>query len=1283
MSPKHRRPRALPVSIRLLSAAVVAVAAAFPVSADEAQWIWVDSPEIRADGDMNVAEGDRGFFRKNVNLRVESTGRIEIAADDDYEVFVNGVSVGTGSSHREMMTFDLSDQLDVGRNVIAVRVDNTQGTTAALAARVTVEPVGTEDYFHFHTDASWKSTGEGIPTWQSPVFNDRLWGTSVTLGKLGETSPWDRGEDVPVADDVEQRERFQIQRGFGIQRLMDDEEVGSLIAMEFNEFGHILASVEGGPLLLLHDRDDDDIVDSVRTYCDQVTSCQGILPLNGEVFVTGMGPEGHALYRLSDRDRNGSLESVRTILKFDGPIGEHGAHGLALGPDGMIYVSVGSHVRAVGEGGPGETMPAPYEGDVLPRYEDPAGHGRNIKAPGGTIVRTDIEGKTVERIAGGVRNAYDLTFHPDGSLFIHDADMEADVELAWYRPTAVMDVTEGAEFGWRPGWSKWPEYYLDRLPNVIDTGRGSPTGAACYEHYMFPVRYQNSLFLADWSEGRILNVRLKKEGSGHVAESHTFLQGQPLNVTDVTVGPDGALYFCTGGRGTDGGVYRVVYKGEIPDQMKELGTGVARAVRQPQATAAYSRQEIAAIKSELGTQWGQLIAGVAYSNDNPPHYRTRAMDLMQLFGPVPSDELLGELAAAGAPAVRARAAKLMGLHPSVENRAALEVLLTDGDARVRRDAMEAILRSRQYPETADALLDQINGDDRRLRYLAVRVLEQMPTGLYRNEVFQADNARMKNHGLLALLGADPTPATCRTVLRHAGLMLDGYLSDDDFIDTLRLCEVAISRGNVKPDELVRLREQLTQEFPAGDGRMNQELIRLIATLGADDLADRALEYIEGDAPMSERVLVAMCLQFVAEDWTPRQRFRLLKFYENAAVRPTEGSMSMYVVAATRDFAASLSPDDVSAIIDQGAVWRNAALASMYRLPRPADAETAKRLRNLDRQLLADPKPGDVERRLRTGIIAMLATAEDDESAEYLRRIWRTEPRRRGPVAMALAQRPEGDNWDYLVRSLNILEEGTSEAVIRALLTVPVATDDPTALRQLILLGARNEQMDLPFETIEQLLEHWTGLQRPEGGSVSMAPWQKWFAKTYPDRPAAELPDAQQSRWDFEELVAYLDSDEGRTGDVDAGRLVYETASCASCHQFGDLGDSVGPPLTNLSRRFAKREIVESILYPAHVISDQYASKKVLTNDGRVSIGVVSDRGATIEVRDANNHVTEIDKSDIDQIRPSTASIMPSGLLDDLTLRQISDLMAFLGVAEPARLADGRIDAPERGVDVRR
>ena len=111
-----------------------------------------------------------------------------------------------------------------------------------------------------------------------------------------------------------------------MQQVLAGDEVGSLIAMSFNEFGHILAAKEGSGLLLIYDANGDKIPERVRTYCDKVKNIQGILALNGEVYVTGEGPDGPGLYRLSDKDRASARvlddESVHRYLVEDAEVRE-------------------------------------------------------------------------------------------------------------------------------------------------------------------------------------------------------------------------------------------------------------------------------------------------------------------------------------------------------------------------------------------------------------------------------------------------------------------------------------------------------------------------------------------------------------------------------------------------------------------------------------------------------------------------------------------------------------------------------------------------------------------------------------------------------------------------------------------------------------------------------------------------------------------------------------------------------------------------------------------------
>src|SRR5690606_27039754 len=132
-----------------------------------------------------------------------------------------------------------------------------------------------------------------------------------------------------------------------------------------------------------------------------------------------------------------------------------------------------------------------YEGDLIPRFEDPGGHAAGVKAPGGTVLRVDHEGRILERVAGGLRDAYDLAFNREGDLFTFDSDMESDEGAAWYRPTRLYHVTPGGEYGWRSGWAKWPSHFVDVLPPTAEFGRGSPTGAVFYNHFMFPAAYHD------------------------------------------------------------------------------------------------------------------------------------------------------------------------------------------------------------------------------------------------------------------------------------------------------------------------------------------------------------------------------------------------------------------------------------------------------------------------------------------------------------------------------------------------------------------------------------------------------------------------------------------------------------------------------------------------------------------------------------------------------------------------------------------------------------------------
>ena len=117
------------------------------------------------------------------------------------------------------------------------------------------------------------------------------------------------------------------------------------------------------------------------------------------------------------------------------------------------------------------------------------------------------------------------------------------------------------------------------------------------------------------------------------------------------------------------------------------------------------------------------------------------------------------------------------------------------------------------------------------------------------------------------------------------------------------------------------------------------------------------------------------------------------------------------------------------------------------------------------------------------------------------------------------------------------------------------------------------------------------------------------------------------------------------------------------HKFGTVGQGLGPDLTTVRSRFRPIEILESIVEPSKVISDQYKAATVATVDGKVYNGmpVVSDGPALVLLLSDGTKVT-IPKSDVDGRKESNVSVMPDGLINSLSYQEIADLLALFDSA---------------------
>ena len=382
--------------------------------------------------------------------------------------------------------------------------------------------------------------------------------------------------------------KLKLPANFKVDHLYSpsEKEQGSWVAMTFDDKGRMITSDQYGALYRLElspigtdsisrierldiGKTNAELADTTKPKLE-MGYAQGLLYAFNSLYVMVNNrvnenfEKGSGLYRLQDTDGDDQFDKI-TLLKAMKGDGEHGPHSIILAPDGKsIYLIAGNHTDVP----PMDAYRLPpvwKEDNMFPLIKDPRGHANDRYAPGGWVARIDSLGQHWELVSAGYRNAFDIAFNEDGELFTYDSDMEWDFGMPWYRPTRICHVTSGSEFGWRTGNSKWSPSYPDNLPPVINIGQGSPTNLVHGKNAKFPEKYKKALFASDWSFGIIYAVHLKAEGSSYKAEAEEFLSGAPLPLTDGMIGPDGALYFLTGGRRLESDLYRVYYDGKTDE----------------------------------------------------------------------------------------------------------------------------------------------------------------------------------------------------------------------------------------------------------------------------------------------------------------------------------------------------------------------------------------------------------------------------------------------------------------------------------------------------------------------------------------------------------------------------------------------------------------------------------------------------------------------------------------------------------------------------------------------
>jgi glucose/arabinose dehydrogenase len=323
----------------------------------------------------------------------------------------------------------------------------------------------------------------------------------------------------------------EVQPGFSLIKFAD---VPRATAFAFDASGRMYATSQDGNVYLVTDQNGDGRADEVSIFASGFVFALGIAvnPSSGEVFVSHQG----VISILSDGDKNNQADGER-ILAGDIPFGEHQNDNLEFGPDGLLYLGVGSTCNACDDSNP----------------------------LSGTILRFNTETGEREIFATGLRNPYDIAFQPGtGELFATDNGRD---DLGMDSPFEELNhIIQGGDYGYPNCWD-WGDQ--TGCGNTIPAlaffeAHSSADGLDFYNGQSFPAEYRGNAFVSifgSWLKPNvqtgIQRVVLAQNGSTSQGQTSWFLWfPQGVMPLPLDFGPDDALYV---GDYINGAIYRISY----------------------------------------------------------------------------------------------------------------------------------------------------------------------------------------------------------------------------------------------------------------------------------------------------------------------------------------------------------------------------------------------------------------------------------------------------------------------------------------------------------------------------------------------------------------------------------------------------------------------------------------------------------------------------------------------------------------------------------------------------
>ncbi len=831
---------------------------------------------------------------------------------------------------------------------------------------------------------------------------------------------------------------------------------------------------------------------------------------------------------------------------------------------------------------------------------------------GGGVVRVRTDGTGFEIVSRGQRNIYDVAIDPFLNLFTRDNTNDGD---GW--DVRLSHVVPTGHYGYPSLFKRFADEHIQPL---ADYGGGSPCGSLFLDEPTVPAPYGQMLYTCEWGRGGIFMHPLEANGAGFKAKQEMFVEiPRP---TDMDVDGQGHIYVASwrdGGfsysRPEIGYVIRLSAKGVNPPKVPDLKTlNEDELVRNIGGKSAVLR--LAAQRELLRRGVSPQIAKALESQASfHPNLEGRVAAIFTLEQALKgrSIPILLELAEKFPP-IREFAIKAIADRPEQEAKSAdkrISAYQKDTDPRVRFQAVVAVGKLGNA-EDAPSLLPLTADTDPLVAHVAVKALVAL----------KASDACLK-----AL--SDPKVAS------GASMALQAMHDSRTVTGLIRLVEGSKEIAYQKPALKTLARLYFTEAPYEGKWWGTRP--------------DTTGPYYNG-VTWSGSESIASALRSA------------LKLTDETTTRWLLGEMLKNKLDFDDSTALALRLSETDASL------RSAATDLLIGRPK-LSLDAIKFLENL---ALKDPVPTTRARALRgllrhntqqeareSGLKALAAISELDDPPADLAGPWLDyvkDPRHSRDVSSfvrfaegadagravlgygvliqvdANTRSPEGSRSEAR-RALNRAWE-KPETAVKLLKAVAISRANNYTRQVKVALDDTRSEIKLAAESAARRL----GI----ASTVETRPASK-------ERPIAALP--------YEEVLASALKD---PGDPILGAVLFEKQGCVNCHSIAKGQAIKGPYLGDVTTRYNRTELTESILKPSAKIAQGFETVKIALTSGQTYEGfVVREAGDELEMRNSSGAVSIVAKKDIEERGKGELSVMPQGLLDPLTPHDLASLLAYL------------------------